>query len=110
MKKVLILCLGMALFAPAAIFASPAPATLSMSSSDSEIDDLLTDFEKVVNEYVTVAKKAQDGDMAATMKLATISVKMTKIAEDLAETEDDMTEKQAIRYAAIVAKMSKALM
>lgn len=110
MKKLLIICLGLALMAPIEIVASPSTASVLMNSSSfSKIDDLLTQLDNVVDEYVDVSQKAQSDDMEATMNMAKVSVKMSKLVEQLASFKDEMSEEQIVRYTAIIARMSEAL-
>lgn len=110
MKKLLMICLGIIFLAPISSPASSVIASTSISvDSFNEIDDLLTQFDKAVDEYIVAAQEAQSGDVDATIKKAKVSVKMSKLANRLANNKEEMSEAQYIRYSTIIAKMSNAL-
>lgn len=110
MKKILMVCLAIALLAPAAVYAAPVSATVTMSqmSSSDDIDELLTELDAVVTKYVAAAKKAQNGDTAALIKMTSLQAEYTAILEKLTDQSDDMTPTQIARYTAIIAKMAEA--
>ena len=103
-------CLAIALLAPAAVYAVPTSATVTMSqmSSSDDIDELLTELDAVVTKYVAAAKKAQNGDTAALIKMTSLTAEYAEILEKLTDQSDDMTPAQLARYTAIVAKMAEA--
>ena len=109
MKKVLMLCAVLLLSVPMTVLASPVSATVSTSVTASEVDECLTQLEKVIDEYALLVPKVKAGDAEATMQLANLSIKMSKLAEKLADSKENMNEQQLARYAAIIAKMSAAL-
>lgn len=110
MKKVLMLCAVLLLSAPMIVLASPLPAAVSSSvSTANDVDDLLTQLEKVIEEYALIVPKVKTGDTEATMQLANLSIKMSKLAESLADSKDEMTEQQLARYVAVISKMAAAL-
>ena len=76
MKKLFVLVLGLALVAPMTAIASPVPAAVA-ATAPADVDALLTQLDKLVVEYTSLAKKTQAGDMDAAMKLASVSVKMS---------------------------------
>ena len=103
-------CLCITLLAPAAVYAVPTSATVTMNqmSSSDEIDELLNELDAVVTKYVAAAKKAQNGDTAALIKMTTLTAEYAEILEKLTDQSDDMTPTQLARYTAIVAKMAEA--
>lgn len=111
MKKILLVCLSLALVAPVSIIASPVTTqNKKVARLANEIDKLLAELEMAVDEYASLAPKSQLGDSDATMKLAKVSVQISKLAEKLANNREGMTEAQVARYTSILAKMSNALM
>ena len=96
--------------AAAAVYAVPTSATVTMNqmSSSDEIDELLNELDAVVTKYVAAAKKAQNGDTAALIKMTTLTAEYAEILEKLTDQSDDMTPTQLARYTAIVAKMAEA--
>lgn len=110
MKKILMVCLCITLLAPAAVYAVPTSATVTMNqmSSSDEIDELLNELDAVVTKYVAAAKKAQNGDTAALIKMTALTAEYAEILEKLTDQSDDMTPTQLARYTAIVAKMAEA--
>jgi hypothetical protein len=110
MKKILMVCLCITLLAPAAVYAVPTSATVTMNqmSSSDEIDELLNELDAVVTKYVAAAKKAQNGDTAALIKMTTLTAEYAEILEKLTDQADDMSATQMARYTAIIAKMAEA--
>jgi len=110
MKKILFVCVALALMMPISAVASPISVQdVQVECTTSEIDDLLTELDASVDEYVALAPKAQSGDTDATLKLAKVSVQISKLAEKLADNKGVMTEAQVVRYTSILMKMSNAL-
>jgi cellobiose-specific phosphotransferase system component IIB len=110
MKKILIICSVLMFSAPMLVFATTETATVSSSvNAASEIDDLLSELEKVLDEFVLVAPQAKSGNVDATMKLATLSIQMSKLAEQLSYSKDKMSESQLVRFKSLMANMSAAL-
>lgn len=81
----------------------------SSSVSSSDIDKILDDFEDMVDAYVKIVKKANNGDLSAMSDMATYLEKAESISNRLENVEGDMTAKQAARYAKIAQKMTRAI-
>ena len=107
MKKLFVLILGVALLAPMASFAAPATVVVENNASDS-VDDMLTELDKAVTEFISVAKKAMNGDMDAFEKMEAYQEKIDSLVEALEEVEDDMSESQIERAEAIMMKAYEA--
>ena len=73
------------------------------------IDKLLDEYEKYVNQYLEVYKKAMKGDMSAMNEYLKLAEKAQKLADKLEKVEDEMSVFQVKRYAKITEKMMKAL-
>lgn len=111
MKKILLVCLSLVLMAPISTIVSTVSAqNKKVARLTDEIDKLLTELEVAVDEYASLAPKAQMGDSDATMKLAKVSVQISKLTEKLADNNKVMSEAQVARYTSILAKISNALM
>lgn len=111
MKKILLVCLSLVLMAPISTIVSPVSAqNKKVARLTDEIDKLLTELEVAVDEYASLAPKAQMGDSDATMKLAKVSVQISELTEKLADNNKVMSEAQIARYTSILAKISNALM
>lgn len=73
------------------------------------IDKLLDEYEKYVDQYIMTYKKAMKGDMSAMNEYVKLAEKAQKLADKLEKTEDEMSAAQMKRYAKITEKMMKAL-
>lgn len=107
MKKLFVLILGVALLAPMSTFAAPATVVVENNASDS-VDDMLTELDKVVTDFISVAKKAMNGDMDAFEKMEAYQEKIDSLVEALEEVEDDMSDSQMERAEAIMMKVYEA--
>ena len=111
MKKILLVCFSLVLMAPISTIVSPVSAqNTKVARLTDESDKLLTELEVAVDEYASLAPKAQMGDSDATMKLAKVSVQISELTEKLADNNKVMSEAQVARYTSILAKISNALM
>lgn len=108
MKKLFVLILGLSLLAPMAAIASPVPAQVAATTT-SDVDNLLSQLDKVVSEYVSLSAKTQAGDMEAAVRMASVSVKMDELVEKLDALKEKMTMAQLTRYAEVVAKLTASV-
>ena len=72
-------------------------------------DDLLDEYERYVDKYIVVYKKAMQGDMSAMTEYVELLQQAQKLAEKIENAEDDMSEDQIERYINITEKMTNAL-
>lgn len=72
-------------------------------------DSTLDSYEKLVDKYISLAKKAQAGDMSALADYASIAEESQKLSNKLNDASD-MTPAQMARYQKITAKMASAAM
>lgn len=100
------------------LFCGMAPQAQAANVESAEIevvaankwDKILDEYEKFVDQYIKLYKKAMAGDMSALSEYTKILEKAEKLSEQLAEAEDEMTPAQLNRYMKIVNKMAKAAM
>lgn len=80
------------------------------SPSDNDWDSVLDEYEKYVDKYIVMYKKAMAGDMGALKSYVGLLESAEELSEKLAAAEDDMTIYQLNRYMKITNKlMSTAL-
>ena len=72
-------------------------------------DSTLDSYEKLVDKYISLAKKAQAGDMSALADYASIAEESQKLSNKLNDASG-MTPAQMARYQKITAKMASAAM
>lgn len=72
-------------------------------------DEILDRYEKLVNDYVRLVKKARNGDLSAATEMASLASEYEDLSEDIESASGSMTMQQANRYAAIQRKMLKAI-
>lgn len=84
--------------------------TLSTEGS-ANWDQLLTDYEKYIDDYVTFFKKSQEGDAAAMAQYPEMLASATKLQTSLAAAQKDnkLSPEQMTRLLKIQAKMTTAI-
>ena len=89
-------------------YAMESSVTTEVTMGD-EWDELLDEYESYVDQYVKLYKKAMSGDMSAMTEYSKLAAKAQKLAEKIADAQDDMSSAQLERYAKITKKMTDAL-
>lgn len=79
------------------------------NSSDNDWDSVLDDYEKFVDKYIKLFKKAQNGDTSAITEYAECLEKAQGLQEKLENAKSNLTSKQANRLAKIINKFSNAI-
>lgn len=79
------------------------------ASGSSNWDSILNDYEKYVDDYIKVIKKANNGDMDALIDAASMLETAQSLSEKLENAEDDLSSTQLSRYAKITSKIATAL-
>ena len=79
------------------------------TSSDSDWDSILDEYEKYVDKYVAVYKKAMNGDMNALSESVSLAEQAEKLGDKLSKGQGAMTSAQMNRYTKIVTKMTNAM-
>lgn len=82
----------------------------SASSSNTDIDAWLDKYDKLMTTYVSLAKKAQSGDISALAEYTSYVSQLTDLYDELESVKDEMTAAQAARLSKIYAKMATAAM
>lgn len=81
----------------------------SRSSSSSEWDEILDDYERFINRYVSVLKRANQGDFDAISESANLMSEYSDFVEKLDNASSNMTAKQVARYNKITMKVSSLM-
>lgn len=80
------------------------------ASSSTDWDDVLDRYERYVDKYISVMKKAQNGDLSALQECASLLDEANELSDKLASAKSDMTAAQVARYTKIMSKMASAAM
>ncbi|MDD5817452.1 MAG: hypothetical protein PUE05_02885 [bacterium] len=80
----------------------------SASSSSEDWDALLSSYEEYVDEYISFAKKAKNGDMAAMAEYPKLLQKAQDLSSKLESAKGQMSSAQTARYMKILNKMNQA--
>lgn len=78
------------------------------STSSTNWDKVLDEYESYVNQYIALMKKAKNGDMSAVSEYPQMLEKAQRVAEKLEDADDAMTAAQMARYTQITNKMAQA--
>ena len=68
---------------------------------------MLDSYEKYVNKYVSLMKKANAGDMSAMSEYPSMLQEAQELSEKLSNAQGELSSAQWARYMRITAKMSK---
>ncbi len=86
-------------------------STSDSSSSDSnDWDSVLDEFESYTDNYISLLKKAQAGDMDAMTEYIDVMEDAQDLSDELEDAQGDFTSSQLSRYMKIVNKMTNAAM
>ncbi len=80
------------------------------SSSSSDWDRVLDKFESYTDNYISLLKKAQAGDIDAMTEYIDMMEEAQELADELEDAQGDLTSAQLSRYMRIVNKMTNAAM
>lgn len=75
---------------------------------DNNWDELLDSYEELVDQYIKLMKKAQEGDMSAATEYMEYLQKAQNMNEKFSGAEGNMTPEQWARYTKILTKMTNA--
>lgn len=81
----------------------------SSSSSSNDYDAMLDSYEKYVDSYVSVMKKAAAGDMTALTEYPALFEKAEEFSDQMSSAQGSMTTAQWTRYIKITQKMMDAV-
>lgn len=77
----------------------------SDNASDSNFDELLDSYEKYVDKYIAVMKKAQSGDASAMSEYPDLLEEANNLSEKIQNVKGDLTPSQLSRYTRINNKL-----
>lgn len=78
------------------------------SSSSEDWDQFLASYERFVNKYIALYKKAQAGDMSALTEYTSLLQEAQEVAEKIEGNKSSLTPSQWARYEKITMKMATA--
>lgn len=78
------------------------------SVSSSDVDDMLKEYEKFVDDYVSLIKKVAKGDMSAMTKMNNYMESAESLGRKLENCSGKMNASQLKRYTKITSKFSEA--
>lgn len=80
----------------------------SSSSDDEDWDAVLDSYEEYVNNYISLLKKAKNGDMDALSEYPSVMQEAQELSEKLQNAKGSMSSSQVSRYAKITTNLTKA--
>lgn len=78
-----------------------------VADGDNNWDELLDSYEEFVDEYISLMKKAQDGDMDAISEYTTYMQKAQELGKKFSKAQGNMSTEQWARYTQILNKFTK---
>lgn len=90
---------------------SSSASELSMKdNSSNNWDSTLDEYEKYIDNYIKLYKKAQNGDTSALTEYASLLEKAQSLSEKLSNAQGDLTPTQASRFIKLQQKLANAAM
>ncbi len=83
-------------------------SSASSSSSSEDWDEILDSYERYVDDYITLFRKAKNGDMSAITEYASLLEEANTLSEKLQNAKDGLSNSQLSRYNKITMKMAQA--
>lgn len=80
----------------------------SSSSGSEDWDALLNSYDSYVTKYISLMKKAKNGDMSALSEYPALMQKAQELSDKLSRAQGEMTASQLSRYMEITNKMARA--
>ena len=77
-------------------------------SEKKEIDEYLTSYEEYVNKYISLMKKAADGDMDVVTEYTELLKEAEKLGKKIEKVEGEMTAEQIAKFQQIQEQLMKA--
>jgi hypothetical protein len=78
------------------------------SKGNENWNSVLDSYEKYVNQYISLLKKANAGDLSAVTEYGTMLEKATEFADKLENASDDLSPEQVTRFSKLQAKLTAA--
>ncbi|MDE6536209.1 MAG: hypothetical protein K2K82_09425 [Muribaculaceae bacterium] len=80
----------------------------SVDSSSEDWDELLSSYERYVDKYIAIIKKASQGDDSAIAEYPGLMSEAKELGEKISDAKDEMSSAQWARYTKITQKMATA--
>ena len=80
----------------------------SSSTSDEDFDEFLAAYEKYIDKYIALVKKAKDGDTSAMTDAASMMSEAQEYGEKLEKISGDLTPAQLAKFQKLQQKLLKA--
>lgn len=78
------------------------------SEASGDMDEVLNEYEKLIDDYIAMTKKVKSGDMTAMADCASLLKQANTTQEKLEAAKGDMTPAQAKRLTELIGKLAKA--
>lgn len=79
------------------------------TSEDNNLDELLDKYEEYYDTYISLMKKAKNGDMSAVVEYGKYLKKSQELSKKIEQTKGDLTTSQLARFQKIQMKLMKAM-
>lgn len=79
-----------------------------ISSGDSDWDEIISEYEKLITAYINVLKKSQEGDVTALMDVPKILASTNKLQSKLQTAGDNLSTAQMKKFTSLQTKLAKA--
>lgn len=93
---------------PASTTTSVSTSSSSSSSSDENFDEFLAAYEKYINSYIALMKKANDGDVTAVAEAASMMAEAQEYSDKLQKLSGDLTPAQLAKFQKLQQKLLNA--
>lgn len=89
--------------------ASDDDSSFDETSEDNNLDELLDKYEEFYDTYISMLKKAKNGDMSAVVEYGKYRKKINDLSDKLSESKGMFTSSQRARYYKILEKFEKEM-
>lgn len=79
------------------------------TSEDNNLDELLDKYEEYYDTYISLMKKAKNGDMSAVVEYGKYLKKSQELSKKIEQAKGDLTTSQLARFQKIQMKLMKAM-
>jgi len=80
------------------------------ASGDEDWDEVLNSYEKYINQYIKLMKKAKNGDASAMTEYAEMMENATDLADKMGNAGDDLSASQMAKFTKLQTKLANAAM
>lgn len=89
--------------------ASDDDSSFDETSEDNNLDELLDKYEEYYDTYISLMKKAKNGDMSAVVEYGKYLKKSQELSKKIEQAKGDLTTSQLARFQKIQMKLMKAM-